>query len=201
MKDKLQTLAVAAEKYLALDALLELAAEAPDVVCEPVGFPHLGGGVRIAVARDRAFCFYYEENLELLEKMGARIKFFSPIHDERLPDVSRLIIGGGYPELYAKELSGNESMLRSIREAADSGMPILAECGGFLYLQEKLTDKEGRTFDMAGVLKGSSHMTDKLSHFGYVSAYANADNVYLKETDRVRAMSSTTMTRRITGKL
>ena len=172
-------------KSIDMDALMQIAESAENIeVADKKSYPQFD--VTVGVARDEAFCFYYEENLELLEKMGARIKFFSPIHDERLPDVSRLIIGGGYPELYAKELSGNESMLRSIREAADSGMPILAECGGFLYLQEKLTDKEGRTFDMAGVLKGSSHMTDKLSHFGYVSAYANADNAYLKETDRVR---------------
>ena len=172
-------------KSIDMDALMQIAESAENIeVADKKSYPQFD--VTVGVARDEAFCFYYEENLELLEKMGARIKFFSPIHDERLPDVSRLIIGGGYPELYAKELSGNESMLRSIREAADSGMPILAECGGFLYLQEKLTDKEGRTFDMAGVLKGSSHMTDKLSHFGYVSVYANTDIAYLKETDRVR---------------
>ena len=172
-------------KTIDMDALMQIAESAENIeVADKKSYPQFD--VTVGIARDEAFCFYYEENLELLEKMGARIKFFSPIHDERLPDVSRLIIGGGYPELYAKELSGNESMLRSIREAADSGMPILAECGGFLYLQEKLTDKEGRAFDMAGILKGSSHMTDKLSHFGYVSVYANGDNAYLKETDRVR---------------
>ncbi len=172
-------------KSIDMDALMQIAESAENIeVADKKSYPQFD--VTVGVARDEAFCFYYEENLELLEKMGARIKFFSPIHDERLPDVSRLIIGGGYPELYAKELSGNTGMLSSIREAADAGMPILAECGGFLYLQEKLMDKEGRTFDMAGGLKGSSHMTDKLSHFGYVSVYANTDNAYLKETDRVR---------------
>lgn len=172
-------------KSLDMDALMQIAESAGNIGDEgDESYPQFD--VTVGVARDEAFCFYYEENLELLQKMGARIEFFSPIHDEKLPEVSRLIIGGGYPELYAKELSENEGMLRSIREAAESGMPILAECGGFLYLQEELRDKEGRKYDMVGALKGSSHMTDKLSHFGYVSVYANADNAYLKETDRVR---------------
>ena len=172
-------------KSIDMDALMQIAESAGNIGAKGDGsYPRFD--VTVGVARDEAFCFYYEENIELLQKMGARIEFFSPIHDEKLPEVSRLIIGGGYPELYAKELSENEGMLKSIREAAGAGMPILAECGGFLYLQEALQDKEGRKYDMVGALKGTSHMRDKLSHFGYVSVYANADNAYLKETDRVR---------------
>ena len=172
-------------KSIDMDALMKIAESAKDIEAEDdKSYPQFD--VTVGVARDEAFCFYYEENLELLEKMGARVEFFSPIHDDKLPDVSRLIIGGGYPELYAKELSENKGMLRDIKEAANAGMPILAECGGFLYLQEMLKDKEGIEHEMAGVLKGSSHMTDKLSRFGYVSVYANEDNAYLKENDRVR---------------
>ena len=172
-------------KSLDMEALMQIAKEAGALECiEEKTYPQFD--VTVGVAKDEAFCFYYEENLELLQKMGAHIKFFSPIHDEKLPEVSRLIIGGGYPELYAKELSENESMRNSILDAANSGMPIIAECGGFLYLQEKLKDKEGRQYDMVGALKGSSFMTDKLSHFGYVAASANGDNPYLKEKDRVR---------------
>lgn len=141
--------------------------------------------VRVGIARDEAFCFYYEDNLELLTEMGAELVFFSPLHDRNLPDVSRLIIGGGYPELHAKELSENGSMLRDIKDAADRGMPILAECGGFLYLMESIEDPDGNEYKMAGVLPGRSHMTQKLTHFGYVKATKNADNMYLGDGEEI----------------
>ncbi|WP_022765444.1 cobyrinate a,c-diamide synthase [Butyrivibrio sp. XPD2006] len=172
-------------KSLDMDGLMQIAKGA-GAINVPEEKPYPQFDVTVGVARDEAFCFYYEENLELLEKMGARIKFFSPIHDRKIPEISRLIIGGGYPELYAKELSENVSMRDSIKKAADFGIPILAECGGFLYLQEKLKDKEGSEYDMAGALSGSSFMTDKLSHFGYVSVSRALDNPYLMEQDRVR---------------
>lgn len=137
--------------------------------------------IKVGVARDEAFCFYYEDNFDLLRKMGAEIVTFSPLYDKKLPDVSRLILGGGYPELYAKQLSENESMLRSIREAADNNMSILAECGGFLYLKDNLKDLEGNSYKMAGVLKGDAYMTESLGHFGYVNVSAKEDNPYLSK--------------------
>ena len=121
--------------------------------------------VTIAVAEDEAFSFYYEDNLELLEELGAEIVSFSPLHDTSLPEADGLLIGGGYPELRAQELAANTFM---IRRAAEQGMPILAECGGFQYLQEKLVDSEGIEHRMCGVLKGFSRMTKKLVRFGYV---------------------------------
>ncbi len=141
--------------------------------------------IRIGIARDEAFCFYYDDNLELLQEMGAELVPFSPLHDKEIPDVSRLIIGGGYPELYAKELSENTTMLRSIREAAVNGMPVLAECGGFLYLQDVLKDTDGNEFKMVGVLSGESHMTGKLSHFGYVILTENNANPYLQKGEEI----------------
>ncbi|WP_026670594.1 cobyrinate a,c-diamide synthase [Butyrivibrio sp. AE3006] len=143
--------------------------------------------IRIGIARDEAFCFYYEDNLDLLCEMGAELVPFSPIHDEKLPEVSHLIIGGGYPELYAKELSENKTMIESLKTAADSGMPILAECGGFLYLQESMQDPEGAVYPMAGVLSGKSHMRDKLSHFGYVKVTKIKDNPYIQDGEEIRA--------------
>ena len=122
----------------------------------------------IAVAQDEAFSFYYEDNLEILEELGAEIVYFSPLHDEGLPEADGLLIGGGYPELRAQELAANTGMLSSIRRAAERGMPILAECGGFQYLQEELVDAEGNAHLMCGVLKGRSRMTKKLVRFGYV---------------------------------
>ena len=143
--------------------------------------------VKIGVARDEAFCFYYEDNLDLLKEMGAELVNFSLIHDSVLPDVSGLILGGGYPELYAKELSANTKMLQSIKNAAESGMPMLAECGGYLFLKDRLSDPEGITYEMAGVLEGDAYMTESLSHFGYVNVSAKEDNPYLESGKIIKA--------------
>lgn len=132
----------------------------------------------IAVAKDEAFCFYYEDNLDLLKKLGARIRYFSPIRDQEiLPEASALYLGGGYPELHAKALSENQEMLKSIREAIQSGMPCIAECGGYLYLKETLTDHDGNEWMMAGVLPGNSHDTGKLGRFGYITVTAKKDGL------------------------
>ncbi len=124
--------------------------------------------VRIAVAKDAAFCFYYEDNLRMLKEMGAELVSFSPLADSRLPkDTDGLVLGGGYPELYAEELSKNVSMRCSIKKAIESGMPSLAECGGFMYLHESLT-VDGQTYPMAGVVAGNCRNLEKLVRFGYV---------------------------------
>lgn len=123
----------------------------------------------IAVAMDEAFCFYYEDNLLSLREQGAEISFFSPLHDEKLPEgCCGLLIGGGYPELYAEKLSANEKMLAAVRAAMESGMPVVAECGGFLYLHAEIVDKEGKPYAMAGALPGRCHYTGKLVRFGYI---------------------------------
>ena len=130
---------------------------------------------RIAVARDEAFNFYYEDNLELLRECGADLVFFSPIHDKTLPEAEGLLLGGGYPELHAPALARNASMKESIRARAAQGMPILAECGGFMYLQEKLllkglpdNLKNAESLPMCGILPGTCRMTDRLVRFGYI---------------------------------
>lgn len=130
----------------------------------------------LAVARDEAFCFYYEENLRMLEKCGIRIEEFSPMYDRRLPeDADGILLGGGYPELYAEDLSDNESMKESIREAIKVGMPCLAECGGFMYLLEEMTAADGKTYPMCGVIEGSSQNTGKLGRFGYITVSGKSD--------------------------
>ena len=122
----------------------------------------------IALARDEAFCFYYDENLRLLEEAGARLIFFSPLHDKALPpDVDGILLGGGYPELYGQALQANESMRSSIKSALINGVSVMAECGGFMYLQEKLTNKEGKSYEMCGAIKGECTYTGKLVRFGY----------------------------------
>lgn len=126
--------------------------------------------LRIAVARDEAFCFYYQENMELLESLGVELIPFSPIHDQELPaKVSGVILGGGYPENYAKALSENTSMLASIRQAWENKMPFLAECGGFLYLHQELEGSDGIFYPLAGVIPDKAWKTNRLGRFGYIT--------------------------------
>ena len=125
--------------------------------------------VRVGVACDPAFTFYYEDNLDLLREQGAEIVSFSPLRDGCLPPMlDALYLGGGYPELHAESLSTNDSMLADIRDFAASRRPIYAECGGMMYLALSLTTKNGRTHNMAGALPCHTEMTDRLSRFGYV---------------------------------
>ena len=129
---------------------------------------------RMAVAMDEAFCFYYQENLDFLRQRGWELIPFSPLHDAALPEqVHAILLGGGYPELYAKELSANEPMLASIRNAHAEGIKILAECGGFLYLQEHLEDEMGNRWPMAGLIHADGFRTEKLGRFGYISLTQN----------------------------
>ncbi len=134
--------------------------------------------VRIAVARDEAFCFYYHENLDLLEARGAEIVSFSPLHDKALPEGTQgILLGGGYPELYAKQLSENTSMRHAIRDAVTGGKPLLAECGGFMYLMHQMEDMEGNVYEMCGALPGKAWRTDRLQRFGYVTLTAQKDSL------------------------
>ena len=147
-----------------------------------------GAQVRIAIAKDEAFCFHYEDNLNLLEELGARLVYFSPLRDRTVPaGVSGLILPGGYPELYAMQLSQNSSMLRSVREAVAGGMPTLAECGGFLYLHESLEDEKGEAYPMAGVITGRAYRTKRLQRFGYIELTAKQDQLLFPAGGRIRA--------------
>ncbi len=140
----------------------------------------------IAVAQDRAFCFQYAENISLLEKFGCRIKYFSPLDDDRLPEADGLILCGGYPEIYAEKLSSNISMKESIKNAVSAGMPTIAECGGFIYLHKSLTDENGRSYPLAGVIDGEMFPTKRLQRFGYAAMTANADNLLCRKGDTIR---------------
>ena len=132
----------------------------------------------VAVARDEAFCFYYEDNLDLLRKLGAEIKYFSPIHDKKFPEgTCAVYLGGGYPELHAKALSENISMRKAIRQAMAEEMPCIAECGGYLYLKDSIADPDGVEWPMAGVLPGSSRDIGKLGRFGYITVTSKKDGL------------------------
>lgn len=158
----LEKMSEAASKYIDLNRLMEIASEAGELEFERLSVKG-GGKFKIAVALDEAFCFYYSDNLELLRNMGAETEFFSPIYDKTVPDADGMIIGGGYPELYAEKLSENTSMLNDIRIKIENGMPCLAECGGFMYLSSAIDN-----FRMTGIFKGNAYDTGKLSRFGYI---------------------------------
>ena len=181
LEESLTRLAEEMERHLDLDRLLELAAGCRDLSaccvhtgenCVPAGGkgPAFSGEtVPVAVARDEAFCFYYEENLRLLEELGAEIVEFSPLRDKELPEgICGLLLGGGYPEIYAAGLEQNRSMRESVRRAAESGLPVMAECGGFMYLKEELEGTDGRMYAMSGHLAGSCKNAGRLTRFGYL---------------------------------
>lgn len=133
--------------------------------------------VRIGVAYDAAFCFFYKDNFRLLHRMGAEFITFSPLEDERLPEgLDGLLLYGGYPELHAKRLEENTSMRENVRKAIADGMPCMAECGGFMYLHEEMEDMEGKPHAMAGVIEGRAFKTDRLSRFGYITLKKNQDD-------------------------
>ena len=128
-----------------------------------------GRKIRLGIARDEAFCFYYKDNLNLLEDLGCNLVPFSPLRDSALPEnLNGLILGGGYPELHGKELAENKGMLNSVRSALEAGMPCLAECGGFMYLHEEMEDREGAVHSLVGRIPGRTYPTGKLVRFGYV---------------------------------
>ena len=181
LQEKLRKLAAEAEKTLDFAALLEIARNAPPLDFTPPVLPEAGAPVRIGVARDRAFCFYYEDSLDLLRQLGAELVPFSPLADEKLPDgVQGLYLGGGYPELYAARLEENHTLRRQIREAVHTGMPCIAECGGFMYLTQAIA---GRA--MVGALPGECFDTGKLTRFGYITATAREDNLLCRAGEQV----------------
>lgn len=141
----------------------------------------------IAVARDEAFCFAYEETIDALKEAGAEIIYFSPLQDDSLPDgAGGLYLPGGYPELYAAELSHNEAMRVAVRKAVECGMPTVAECGGFLYLGQKLQGSDGVMYPMAGALEGDGVKKDRLVRFGYAELTARSDSMLLRAGEKTR---------------
>ena len=189
LRERIGRLADQMEKSIAVDRVLEVAgmlplrienkekekAENESMEAESIAkFPacqeqKVISRVRIGVARDEAFCFYYQENFRLLEQMGAELVYFSPLRDKKIPDrVDGLLFGGGYPENYARELAKNAAMRESIRRSIAAGMPFLAECGGFLYLHRTLEGSDGKHWEMAGVYPFDAYRTNRLRRFGYV---------------------------------
>ena len=192
ISERLDTLADVCRETVDLKAILEVASQAEELPATETGtlekIKTVKNRIRIGVARDEAFCFYYHENLDLLEELGAEIVKFSPVHDTSLPEnISGLLIGGGYPELYAKQLSDNVSIRNAIRDAVAGGMPTLAECGGFMYLMRQMEDMEGNPYEMCGALDGKAWRTKRLQRFGYVTLTAQEDSMAGPAGTQIRA--------------
>ena len=184
LRAKLDRLAGVMEETVDIDGLVALAGTAAGLESSDWqgAAGAVGGAVsprpRIAVARDDAFCFYYADALRLLEGLGAELAFFSPLADAALPEgVSGLYLGGGYPELHACELSENAPMRAAVARAVAAGMPTIAECGGFMYLHERLEGDDGALYPQVGAVRGASFKTPKLGRFGYIEITARHDGL------------------------
>jgi len=186
LREHLDRLAARIAQSVDLGALMRVARGAEPVAARRSIFPQVPRPVRarIGLARDRAFHFYYQDGLDLLQELGAELVEFSPLQDEKLPEeVDALYIGGGFPEVFARELAENEAMKRSIKRTARCGLPVYAECGGLMYLSEGITGLDGVFAPMVGLLPGRTRMQRELAALGYVRARALADSPVARKGD------------------
>ena len=172
------------EKTVDLDALLSCAEDLSVPARQKTNRPI---SCLIAVAKDEAFSFYYEDSLNALREAGADLVFFSPLHDPSPPDANALYLGGGYPELYAEPLSQNTAMRNWIRTSILDGMPAIAECGGFLYLLESLESSQGEAWPMVGLVAGNGYRTKSLVRFGYLDLTASEDSLLFRSGEVIPA--------------
>lgn len=171
-KEKVDLLADYIEKYLDLEKILQLSKKV-----KPVKFQKdyrascldYGQGLTLGILKDKAFHFYYQDNIDLLMDMGIEIKWISPLEDDTLPkNLDGLYLGGGFPEVFANELQQNQIFRKSLYQALDLGLPAYGECGGLMYLTQEIQDLEGKNYDMVGFFPTQSMMTKRLQRFGYV---------------------------------
>ncbi|MCT4583621.1 MAG: cobyrinate a,c-diamide synthase [Peptostreptococcaceae bacterium] len=175
---KFKDLANIVEEHINIDRIIELSeSDQIDYIEE---YRPDYSGLTLAVAYDKAFNFYYWDSIDLFEEMNIEVKYFSPLEDSKVPDCDFVYIGGGFPELFAKELGNNLSMKADFKRLYNQGVPIYAECGGLMYLGEKVKDLNGREFEMLGLLEGVSIMTKGLKRFGYSKGTAMDDNILAK---------------------
>lgn len=178
------------EEHLDLDAILAIARQAEQLKApaEPVLFTSKKtAATKIAVARDAAFNFYYAENLELLEQLGAELHFFSPLAGETIPlDAEALYLGGGFPEEFARELQDQTHVREDFRTRISAGLPTLAECGGYMYLCDAITDRAGERYEMVGLIPSEVRMQSRLAALGYREATAATDHFLLSQGEQVR---------------
>ena len=184
IKEKMQSLADFAQKHILLDKIIDFS-ESNELDFTPLETEknRLKRPPVIAVARDKAFCFLYADNIELFRKIGCEVRYFSPLADSKIPEADGLILCGGYPELYAKKLSENTSMLEDVKRKISGGMPAVAECGGFMYLHSELENADGKIYKMAGVIDGRVYKTDRLQRFGYITMTAEKNNLFCNKNE------------------
>ena len=199
LEQKVQRAAQVLAEHVDMEKILEIAWGAPyvEIMDEQAQMTRMPAQekeqkeVRIGIALDEAFCFYYQDNLRLLREAGAKLVPFSPLRDARLPDgIQGILLGGGYPEIWAEKLSANEEMRDAVRAAIQGGMPSIAECGGFMYLHRAIIGSEedgARPFPMCGVLPGDCFGTGRLVRFGYVTVTAKTGKGnFLSEGEQIR---------------
>lgn len=188
LKEKLNQIACQVESGVDLNLLEKIANDAPEIEYVPINIPIQHTSLKIGIALDKAFCFYYQDSLQLLCDIGAELEYFSPMNDKQLPkDISGLLLGGGYPELYAEILSKNTDFLDDLKNKINGGLPCLAECGGFMYLHEIIQDNNKVPYKMAGIVKGESRRTDRLVRFGYTALTAQKDTMLCKKGEVINA--------------
>ncbi len=191
-RDKLDELfdklAETIEKSIDLDKLIQIAENAPEITEyheNPLFNPKRKFNLRLGVAMDRSFTFYYQDNIDAFHAAGAEIVYFDTLKDKKLPEVDALYIGGGFPEVQAESLEANSSLRSEIYEFCSSGKPCYAECGGLMYLGESITTKEGDTYEMVGLLPIDTEMMEKFQALGYVEALAEANSPIARKGDRL----------------
>lgn len=190
IKNKIKKLSEYAEKFIDIERLVEISANAKKNDVSALIIPDMCSAdpIKIAVAYDSAFCFLYEDNIELLKEMGCEIVKFSPLNDKILPDeISGMILCGGYPELYLSNLSDNIEMLCRIKKSIESRIPVIAECGGFMYLHNAIRSESGELFKMVGVVDAIAYKTEKLQRFGYTYLTAENDNMLCEKSEKIKA--------------
>lgn len=195
LRDTIKELADVLSKTLDIEGIIEAAKDTEELDWEAldcksidweVSSESFSGAVTIGVAKDKAFSFHYEDNYALLRRLGAKIVFFSPLHNKKLPKVDGLWFTGGYPELYARELSENHSMIEDIREKINRGIPCIAECGGFLYLNQWLEGGDGKDYPMVGVIKARAYKCNRLQRFGYIELEMKKNSILGREGMKMR---------------
>lgn len=188
LQDMITLVAKQLEKTVNINALWELAQQTKELSYYEPKIEKIKTPVRIAMAKDEAFCFYYQENIDLLCAMGAEVVLFSPMHDTALPnDIQGLYLPGGYPELYADTLAENHLMKASIRSAIANKLPYIAECGGFLYLHKSLEGSDGVFYDMVGVIAGEARNVHSLTRFGYIGLEVQHEGLFHSKDGICRA--------------
>lgn len=182
----IKILGQAMEKQVDLEHVLEVADKAAVIEVDTASHYPEVSALRIGVAQDKAFSFYYPESLDILKSLGAELIFFSPLADPSLPEVDGVIFGGGFPEMFAQELTENQSMCAAVLRASQQGMPIYAECGGLMYLTRAIVDFSGKVRKMAGVIPATCVMEQKLQTVGYVEAVSQQDTLLCQNGQSLR---------------